>query len=237
MNDAVREDRRDRLASFVAPRVDAMPEARRHSLRVQRLRRWLVWGSGAIAVAVAGGMAFQALRYLPVDLRFSRIATQGTKITIESPKLVGYRKDGRPYELRARRAVQDITKPNVFELEALEVRIERDNDSVVILAAGAGVYDAKQDHADLSGGARMYDGEHFDMRSDSAVADFRAAVVTSDQPTTLTLDRAVVTGNAVEFSQNERRLTFSGSVHSHFSGDPEDEASEPDPAPTERPSP
>lgn len=238
MNDIAQSaNKRDRLAAIVAPRVSAIPEARRHSLRVSRWRRWLVWGSGGILASVAVGLAFQTLRFLPVDLRFAHIGTQGTRITIESPKLVGYRKDGRPYELRARLGVQDMAKPDVFELEQLEVRIESDNDGVVILTAGKGLYDAKNDHADLSAAARIRDGKHYDMRSESAAVDFRANVVTSDRPTTLTLDKAVVTAQSVEFSQNERRASFSGSVHSTFPGDAEDEASAGPLAPTERPSP
>ncbi|CAN2535263.1 hypothetical+protein [Methylocapsa aurea] len=212
-------DRRDRLASIIAPRRDAIPQARRHSLRVAKLRRWLLWGSGAILTAVAVGVAFHSLRFLPADLRFSRIATQGTRITIESPKLVGYSKDGRPYELRARTGIQDIAKPDVFELEQLEVHFQSDTESNVVLTAENGLYDAKKDRANLSGGARIFDGKHYDLRSEAAVIDFRGNVVTSDQPTRLTLDKSVVTSNSVEFSQNERRATFSGAVHTTLPGD------------------
>lgn len=225
MNDAAPPtDRRDRLASIVAPRRDAIPQARRHSMRVARLRRWLLWGSGVILGAVAIGVAFHSLRFLPADLRFARIAMQGTRITIETPKLVGYRKDGRPYELRARVGVQDIAKPDVFELEQLEVHIQSDNDSNVVLTAEKGVYDAKKDYAYLSGGARIFDSKHYDMSSEAAVIDFRGSIVTSDRPTKLTLDRSIVMSQAVEFSHNERRATFTGGVHTTLPGDDEAEA-------------
>lgn len=224
MNDIVQTpDKRDRLASITAPRIDAIPQARRHSLRVTRMRRFIIWGCGVIALIILATLAFQALRFLPADLSFARVAMQGTRITIESPKLVGYRKDGRPYELRARVGIQDMTKPDVFELEQLEVRIESSNDSVVTLSAANGLYDAKHDHAELSGGARIRDGKHYEMRLDTAAMDFRANVMRSDTPVTLTLDNAEVTARSVEFSQNERRATFSGSVHTVFHGE-EDEA-------------
>lgn len=225
MNDASPpSDRRDRLASIFAPRRVAIPQARRHSLRVARLRRWLLWGSGAILAAVAIGVALHSLRFLPADLRFARIAMQGTRITIETPKLVGYRKDGRPYELRARVGVQDLAKPDVFELEQLEVHIQSDNESNVVLTAEKGVYDAKKDRADLSGGAHVYDGKHYDLRTEAAVIDFRGNIVTSDHATRLTLDRSVVTAQSVEFSQNERRATFSGAVHTTLPGDDDETA-------------
>lgn len=188
-------------------------------MRVSRLRRGLLWGTGAILAVVLAGLALESLRFLPADLRFAHIAMQGTRITIESPKLVGYRKDGRPYELRAQIGVQDIAKPDVFELEQLEVRIEGENDSVVMLSAAKGIYDAKSDHAGLSGGVRIHDDRHYDMRMESASMDFRANVMTSDRPVALTLDSGEITASAVEFAQNERRATFTGAVHSVFHGE------------------
>lgn len=228
MNDVAQStNRRDRLATIVVPRVDAIPQARRHSLRVSRLRRWIVWGCAAISAVILVGLAFQTLRFLPADLRFARIAMQGTRITIESPKLVGYRKDGRPYELRARTGIQDMAKPDVFELEQLEVRIEGKNDAVVTLSAATGIYDAKNDHADLSGGVRIRDDKQYDMRLESAAMDFRANVMTSDRPVTLTLDGGEITALAVEFAQNERRATFMGSVHSVFYGESDEAGADP----------
>ncbi|PWB79696.1 MAG: LPS export ABC transporter periplasmic protein LptC [Methylocystaceae bacterium] len=225
MDDAAQSaDRRDRLASIVAPRLDAIPQARRHSLRVSRLRRWLVWGAGGILAFILGGLALEAFRFLPADLRFAHIGMQGTRITIESPKLVGYRKDGRPYELRAHLGVQDMAKPDVFELEQLDVRIEGDNDAVVMLSAAKGVYDARNDHADLSDGVRIHDGKHYDMRLESASMDFRANVMRSDRPVALTLDGGEIAASSVEFAQSERRATFTGSVHSVFHGETDEKA-------------
>ncbi len=225
MNDAASTNRRDRLA-IVATRADAIPQARRHSLRVSRMRRWIIWICGGISAVIVAGLAFQTLRFLPADLRFARIAMQGTRITIESPKLVGYRKDGRPYELRAQVGVQDMAKPDIFELEQLDVRMESENDAVVMLSSAKGLYDAKNDHADLWGGARIYDDKHYNMRLESAAMDFRANVMTSDRPVVLTLDDAEVSANSVEFSQNERRATFVGAVHSVFRGESDEAAND-----------
>lgn len=223
MNNIVRStDTRDRLASITAPRVDAIPQARRHTLRVAKLRRLIIWGCGAIAAAIIVALAFESLRFLPGDLSFARVALQGTRITIDSPKLVGYRKDGHPYELRARTGVQDISTPDVFELEELEVRIASDTGSAVTLTAANGLYNAKNDHADLSGGARIRNGKHYDLRMDAAAVDFKANVMTSDRPSTLTLDGGEITANSVEFSQNDRRATFVGSVHSVLHGEADD---------------
>ncbi|ATQ68521.1 MULTISPECIES: LPS export ABC transporter periplasmic protein LptC [Methylosinus] len=218
-DDAVSPSGLDRLDGLIAARPDAIPEARRHTQRVARLRRFLIWGSAGIVVAALLGALVRSLSFLPVNLSFSRIVTQGTRITIESPKLVAYRKDGRPYELRARTAVQDLDHPDIYELNELEVRITNDSDGVIILTSQRGVYDGGKDEAALSGDAHIYDGTRFDMKTAAATIDFRGGLVTSTTPTTLMLDESVVTAQACEFSQTEKRATFTGAVHTTFPGD------------------
>jgi lipopolysaccharide export system protein LptC len=216
---------RSRLGSLAAPRENAFPAALRHTARVARLRRATLWGSGIIVAAVGVVILFQTLRFLPVDLRFSHIGLKGTKITIETPKLVGYRQDGRPYELKAKLGVQDMSKPDLFELVKPEVRLETGDDSVVLLEAGNGLYDAKKDRADLKDAVRIHDNKSFDLQLRSAVMDFRAGALISNQPAKLQLDGGEVTAKSVEFRQAERRATFTGDVHSVLYGEADDETS------------
>jgi lipopolysaccharide export system protein LptC len=212
-------DVRNRLDAFTGRRSSAFPEALRHTARVTRLRRFLLWGVGGSVVIVGLGLLASSLRLLPVDLNLARVALKGTRIVIETPKLVGYRKDGRPYEVRARVGVQDITKPDIFDLDGLDVRIETSGAAAVVLTAAKGVYNTKNDRADMSGGVNIRDDKNFDMRMESAVMDLKASVMTSDKPVTLKIDGGEVVANAVEFAQKERRATFSGGVRSVLYGE------------------
>jgi lipopolysaccharide export system protein LptC len=209
---------RDRLAVIGVARENALPDAIRHTQRVAWLRRLTFWSAGAIVGLVLIGMAIQGLRFLPVDLRFARIGLKGTRITIESPKLVGYRKDGRPYELSARIGVQDMAAPDVFELEDMQVRMDG-GDKVITLTSAKGVYNSKRDHADLAGGVRIRDDKQFDLALQSAEMDFKTSVLSSKEPSTLKMDNGEVVANSVEFSQNERRATFTGDVRSVLYGE------------------
>ncbi|PPD43390.1 MAG: LPS export ABC transporter periplasmic protein LptC [Methylocystis sp.] len=210
---------RDRLAGLTATRESAFPEALRHTARVARLRRGILWGAGGTVALVGLGLLISSLRFLPVDLNLARVALKGTRIVIESPKLVGYRKDGRPYEVRARVGVQDIARPDVFELEGLDVRVETKGASAVTLTAPKGLYNTKIDRADMSGGVVIRDDKNFDLRMAAAVMDFKASVMTSDQTATLKIDGGEVVADRVEFSQKERRATFSGNVRSVLYGE------------------
>ena len=66
----------------------------------------------------------------------------GTKITMEAPRLAGFTRDARPYELTARAAAQDLTKPDMLELKDIHAKMEMQEQHVEIKAA-SGLYDTK----------------------------------------------------------------------------------------------
>ena len=96
----------------------AFRAARRHS-RVVRILRV------AIPVVVVVGLTgvflvtyFNPLRMLaklPIDV--GNLVVSGTKVTMEKPHLSGFTSDARAYELSADAAKQDLTKPDMLELQ------------------------------------------------------------------------------------------------------------------------
>jgi lipopolysaccharide export system protein LptC len=210
---------RDRLASFTAPRVSQIPAAVRHSQRVARLRRGIVWGVAVVVAVCALFLLVHFISHWAVDLRFAHIGFEGARITIEQPHLVGYQKDGRAYELKARLGVQDIHKPDIIELHGLEARLDVDKGPPVLVTSAAAVYDGKQDRAELSDGVRISDQKNYDLRMENATMDFKASTLSSQRPATLKLDCCDVDGKAVELAQAESRVTFIGAVHSTFHGE------------------
>jgi len=209
---------RDRLVAVGGPRKSQIPVAMRHTQRVARLRRVIVWGVGGIVAICAVFLAYHFVSHLAVDLRFAGIGFQGARITIERPRLVGYQKDGRAYELKARVGVQDIHKPDIFELEGLEARLDTDRGPPVLLTSAAAVYDGKKDRAELSNGVRISDEKNYDLRLESATMDFKASTLSSQRRSTLKLECCDVEGKSVELAQAESRVTFTGAVHSVFHG-------------------
>ncbi len=43
---------------------------------------------------------------------------------MEAPRVAGFTKDARPYEVTARAASQDITKPDIVELKEIRAKVE-----------------------------------------------------------------------------------------------------------------
>ena len=57
----------------------------------------------------------RVLGKLPIDV--GNLVVSGTKITMEQPRLSGFTNDARAYEMTADAAAQDLTKPDIVELQ------------------------------------------------------------------------------------------------------------------------
>src|SRR5689334_791716 len=123
----------------------AVRSAGRHSIFVRATRVGL---PVVVVVGLAALVGFtyfkptQVLEKVPVG---GKLAVQGSKITMELPRIVGLTRDNRAYELHAETAVQDIASPDVVELQNLRARLEMQDKDVVNVTANSGTYNTKGD--------------------------------------------------------------------------------------------
>ena len=112
--------------------------AARHSRRVRKLRVaipvTIVFILGA-TILVSWLDPLKVLVRLPIDS--GKIVISGTKITMEAPKLSGYTRDRRWYEMNAKGAAQDVTKPDVVELAEIRAKIETADKSTIFLSSNS----------------------------------------------------------------------------------------------------
>src|ERR1043165_5515266 len=110
--------------------------AARHSRRVRKLRVAIPATIVFILTAtilVSWLDPLKVLVKLPIDS--GKIVISGTKITMEAPKLSGYTRDQRWYEINAKAAAQDDTKPDQLELDTIRAKIETQDKSTMHLSA------------------------------------------------------------------------------------------------------
>ena len=93
--------------------------AQRRSARVRFLRRAIFAFVAAAVAAMIAIVVFDPFGPKVGSLSFSNLSIDGTKIAMSKPRLAGFRSDGQPYVLTAQRALQDIKKPTIAELETL----------------------------------------------------------------------------------------------------------------------
>jgi lipopolysaccharide export system protein LptC len=225
MGSARHTDAQDPVVTKHDPRARAYAQARRHSARVRFYKRVIpISTAGAVvlllAYAMSGPTQVGGLTLGPLNL-------SGTKITMERPRLTGFRTEGQPYEVTATSATQDVRKPHVVELQELKGRMVVDeNGETARLEAVAGVFDSQKEHLTLQHDVRVTTDSGHEARLKSASIDFKAGTLMSRDPVTVKLTNGVVESDGLEIGDRGKVISFVGRVRTVF-----ESASEPAQAP------
>ncbi len=128
---------------------------------------------------------------MPANISLDAIGVSGSKIVMDAPKLQGYKKDSRPYEMKAQSAAQYIKTPHIIELTKLDaplrwaptaqpsspprrcVRQQKGNDCATGRCAGGDQYG-------------------YDIRLKSADVEFKTRHVVSNQPVEVTMKSGTI---------------------------------------------
>jgi len=187
-----------------------------HSNRVRLLKRMIVIVCTIVFSLLAIGTFFNPFGRLPKGLSVGATSLNGSRISMENPRLSGYRDDGRPYDLRAAYGAQDVRAPNIIELTDLDAKFDTSDQSAVHLIAAKGVYDSSLDTMIMSGDIRITSSAGFDIRLSSATVNFRDGVVVSNEPVTVTMPSGVIAGNKLAIVDHGQKITFHEGVETVF---------------------
>lgn len=197
-------------------RKAAFRDADRHSARVRFLRRAIFVASLGAIVAVVAIAIFDPFSRLPKNITVDHAGLDGTRITMESPKLSGYRQDGRPYEVSAAAGVQDIRNPNVFELHEVEGRFTLTDNSIAHIEAPAGTFDNARNFMTFPGRVQITTNSGYDIHLQSAEMDVKAGTMTSNDPVTVRMNNGTIAADRLSMEQGGQAITFDGNVRSTF---------------------
>lgn len=187
--------------------------ATRHSRMVRFFRRAIPISLIAILATIAAAAYFQPLRMLSkLPLDAGRLVVSGTKITMEAPRLGGFTRDGRPYDLTARAAAQDITNPGVLELKDIRAHVAMQDQAVVELQAATGLYDTKSDAIVLKTDITMTSSAGYSVRLVEAKVDIKTNSIVSEKPVEVTLSNGTINANRLEVSDNGDTIRFDNGV-------------------------
>jgi lipopolysaccharide export system protein LptC len=195
---------------------DAYAAALRHSRRVRFLRK-------AIPVACAGGLVLPVLwgivapyaRIAP-DVQVGAVSIQGTKIRMDAPKLSGFKKDQKAYEVTAREALQDIKQPTVVELNNLNGRMEQETNSFARLTADWGRFDQTADRLDLKGAVRLRTDKGYEADLASARVDMKTGDIVTQERVEIRSKNGMIEADAMTVRENGKHAVFEGRVRSVF---------------------
>jgi lipopolysaccharide export system protein LptC len=191
----------------------AFRAARRHSRLVRVLRI-------AIPVGVLVGFTgiflttyFNPLRMLgklPIDI--GNLVVSGTQVTMEQPRLSGFTRDARAYEVSADAAKQDLTKPDMIELHNIHAKVEMQDKSTMEMTATAGIYDNKAETLKLDQNIELTSTSGYRGRLSEALVDIRKGNVVSSNPVEVEMLQGTLNANRLEIVDSGDLVRFDGGV-------------------------
>ncbi len=217
-------NRRDSARAFQA--------ARRHSRIVRILRIALPLAVAVTFVAITLMTYFNPLRTVGgIPANIGATVVHGSKVTMEQPKLSGFTRDERSYNLTADSAAQDLAKPDIIELNNIRAGIEMKDKSTVHMSALKGVYDSKKETLKLDSNIRLLSSNGYSGRLSQATVDIKKGDVVSDHPVrlkmmdgTLQANRLRITGSG-DFIRFDRGVELTVMLNGSDIGKPGDAGS------------
>nr|WP_279306541.1 LPS export ABC transporter periplasmic protein LptC [Microvirga solisilvae] len=152
------------------------------------------------------------------NLSFGSIGVSGTNVTMEAPKLTGFKNDNRPYEVTASAATQDVKNPDFVELKDLRARLVTDDKgSTARLEANVGILDTKKERMNLRQNVRVRTDAGQEVQMRSAQVDFKSGLVVSNEPVTVILGgNGHIEAEGLRVTENGKVMSFKGRVRTTF---------------------
>ena len=191
----------------------AFAGARRHSRRVRVLRVAVPALLGLSLLAIVAANYLNPLRFLnrlPTD--FGTLVISGSKITMEAPRLVGYTRDNRGYEVTAKAAAQDLKQPTIVELKEISARFDMQDKSTVSMTALDGQYDTKTELLTLGQEIFLSTTTGYEGRLTEAHVDIKKGRIVSEKPVHLKMLQGTLSANRLEVTDTGTVVRFDGGV-------------------------
>jgi lipopolysaccharide export system protein LptC len=195
---------------------DAFAAAMRHSRRVRAYRRLIPLICVGLVVGPMLWSIVAPLARTNANVTVGAVSISGTRIRMDAPKLSGFNKDQRGYEVTARDAVQDLKTPSVVELNQLAGRMEQEPNSFLRVTAIWGRFDQTIDKLDLKGEVRVRSdkGHEADLRS--ARVDTKSGDIDSREPVEVRSKTGTINADSMILRENGKYVMFEGRVRSVF---------------------
>lgn len=213
----------------------AFEAAIRHSRRVRWIRRAIPLLATVTVVALVV-RSFVILLGGP-EASVANLSIQGRKIVMEKPKLSGFKRDGRSYELNADSAIQDLKTPNIVDLLQLNARMQTGNDGWATMTGRRGIYDSKAELLDVDGDVQVRTESGMTARLKDAHIEFKSGNITTEKPVNVQMPQGVVDAERMHVTDNGRKLVFEGRVRSVFQNAPAPDQTSSDEDPLDKPAP
>ena len=208
------DDRSDAVGGGVRQQNGkAFKAAARHSRRVRLLRVALPVGI-VLMLGIIFGLTFlnpfRILAKLPLDP--GKVVISGPTVTMASPKVAGFTRDARAYDLTARAASQDLLKPNLLLLHDLRAKVELQDKAQVEMTATSGVYDRNTEKLTLTDKILLTSSTGYEAKLTQAEIDTKSGSIASQNPIEVKLLNGTLNANRLNVDDKGDVVRFGGGV-------------------------
>lgn len=197
-------------------RGGAFREADRHSRRV-RLLKILVPGLAVLgSIAFVAYVLFDPFRAKDIKVDVGALSVSGDKLTMEMPHLTGFNRREDAYNVTAKSASQRLTTPGLIDLTDLEAVISMTDKTTATLKASTGRFDSSAERLTLDQNVTVASTKGYSADLSSAVVDFKAGTVDSQQKVKVNLDGGVVNAGGLTVLGGGDVITFRNGVTTRF---------------------
>jgi lipopolysaccharide export system protein LptC len=196
----------------------AFVAARRHSRRVALYRKVIPVGAALAVVVLVIMPLLSPLRAIGA-LSMGPVQLSGTQVTMDKPKMNGFKKDNSPYEITAATAVQDIRKPTLIDLIEMKARMQMGSEGWMTLEAKTANFENQKEQLKLRDGVVVKTQSGYDIRMKNADADFKAGTVSSREPVKVTNATMRVEADSLDVIDNGKSISFKGRVRTTVVGE------------------
>ena len=195
-------------------RAAAFSRAERHSRRVRRLKILLPF----LAVVMSAGFAGYSFVSTPasVAIQAEDSAFAEGKLVMNSPKLEGFTKDGRPYSVNATRAIQDFDKQDIINLDGIDAKMPVEAQNWARVEATSGVYDRAANTLDVPTDILVTTTDGLVAKLKSAFLDIDNGSLKSTAPVDIQSHGSRITAGSMSVLENGRRVIFETRVRVHI---------------------
>jgi lipopolysaccharide export system protein LptC len=144
----------------------------------------------------------------------------GTKIVMELPRVNGFSSDSQPYELTARAATQDLTKPDILELRDISGLVKLKDGQRVTIKSINGVYNTKGELLQLNDDIILTSTSGYEAHLSEATVNTASGNIVSESPVEVKLpNNGLIKASHLEVMENGALILFGGGVETTLNPD------------------
>ena len=160
---------------------------------------------GFIAVSWVDGL-------VPEGVGIESVMIRDGKLVMQNPVMSGQGPGARPYTMRAARAVQDLTAPDVIVLEDIVADLPVSNGDKAVLSAIGGTYDKAAQTMVFDKPFTVKSEGGLSAQMSSASIDLANGGLTSDEPVSIDSGNASVVAQSMQMTDKGRVIIFQDKV-------------------------